>query len=218
MHILIVDDHTLFRRGLRLLLDRLYPNAKIEEAANADQAWQLVEEGGPFDFLLLDLSMPGIDGIERIRDFVIAQGDRPVIMLSARTEPDEIMQCMDAGVRGYIPKSVTENVLQNALSLAAAGEVFLPAAITKNLSSACGSPAIGSETFGQGNPLGLLTPRQRNILTLLIKGQSNKEIARNLDLRESTIKTHIKIILKKLNVQNRTQAALAATDLGWPRT
>ena len=217
MRILIADDHTLFRRGLRLLLNRLYPSAKIKEAENADQASLKIKEGGPADVLLLDLAMPGMESLQRIRDFVVAQEGYPVVIISAHTDPDEILQCIDAGVRGYVPKSVTEDVLQNALALAAAGEVFLPAVITKNLKRTSKSHPIVIEELSEGNPLRLLTPRQCDTLALLIEGQSNKEIARNLGLLESTVKAHIKVIMKKLNAQNRTQAALAATDLGWPR-
>ena len=219
MRILIADDHTLFRRGLKLLLQRLYPGADLKEAGDATEAWHAIETSGEFDFVLLDLDMPGMNGIESVRRFVGAQDEGAVIMLSAHGEPDKILQCVEAGVRGYIPKSVTEDVLQNALSLAAAGEVFLPTSITQNMARA-GSRDTPDELqhLPCDNPLRLLTRRQCDTLRLLIEGQSNKEIARNLGLLESTVKAHIKVILKKLNVQNRTQAALVATDLGWPRT
>ena len=218
MRILIADDHTLFRRGLKLLLQRLYPKATLHEAGDAEEARRTIDTTGAFDFVLLDLEMPGMNGYAGVRRFVEAQEDHPVIMLSAHVEPEQVLKCVDAGVRGYIPKSVTEDVLRHALALIEAGEVFLPTSLTQRMTRNSGREMPNELQHLPGdNPLRLLTRRQCDTLRLLIEGQSNKEIARNLGLLESTVKAHIKVILKKLNAQNRTQAALVATDLGWPR-
>jgi len=216
--ILVADDHTLFRRGLELLLQRLFPEAAIIDVADANKALQAISEDGPFDVIILDLAMPGMNGVAGVKRFVEAQPAAPVIMLSAYAESDEILECIDLGVRGYVPKSSSEEVLGHALSLVLAGEVFIPSSAVDRLNAGARRdlPA-GLQALPDDNPLRRLSARQRETLALMIEGHSNKEIARKLGLLESTVKAHIKVILKKLSAHNRTQAALIAADLGWPR-
>lgn len=216
--ILVADDHALFRRGLELLLQRLFPEAAIIDVADANKALQAISEQGPFDVVILDLAMPGMNGVAGVRRFVEAQPASPVIMLSAYAESDEIIECIGLGVRGYVPKSSSEEVLEHALSLVLAGEVFIPSTAVSKL-NASAHRDLPAELAGlaEDNPLRQLSARQRETLALMIEGHSNKEIARKLGLLESTVKAHVKVILKKLSAQNRTQAALIAADLGWPR-
>ncbi len=218
MRILIADDHTLFRRGLELLLQRIFPAIMMIGVADAHQAMQAIEEHGAFDLVLLDLAMPGMNGIAGVRRFVEHQPAAPVIILSAHVESEEILKCIQLGVRGYVPKSSSEEVLEHALSLVLAGEAFVPSAVVAQLGSGGGraQPAELANLAGD-NPLRQLTTRQRETMALMIEGRSNKEIARKLGLLESTVKAHIKVILRKLGAQNRTHAALIAADLGWPR-
>ena len=216
--ILVADDHALFRRGLELLLQCIFPAATVVGVADANKALLAIGNDGPFDVVILDLAMPGMNGIAGIRRFVEAQPAAPVIMLSAYAESDEILQCISLGVRGYVPKSSSEEVLEHALSLVLAGEIFIPSTALSKL-SANAQRNLPAELVGlaEDNPLRQLSARQRETLALMIEGHSNKEIARKLGLLESTVKAHVKVILKKLSAQNRTQAALIAADLGWPR-
>lgn len=218
MRILVADDHTLFRRGLELLLQRIFPAVILFGVADAHKAMQAIAEQEAFDLILLDLAMPGMNGIAGVRRFVESQPTTPVIMLSAHAETDEILQCINLGVRGYVPKSSSEEVLEHALSLVLAGEVFIPSVVVARLQAGAGrSLPAELANLADDNPLRQLSTRQRDTITLMIEGHSNKEIARKLGLLESTVKAHIKVILKKLSAQNRTQAALIASDLGWPR-
>ncbi|ODR98196.1 hypothetical protein AUC69_09760 [Methyloceanibacter superfactus] len=218
MHLLIADDHELFRSGFKLLVSRLFPGASLSDVSDANQAWDVLNAESAFDLVFLDLAMPGMNGIAGVRRFVERRPAVPVVILSAHSEPDEIVECMGLGVRGYIPKSASEGVLQNAVSLVLAGEIYVPVnAINQILSEGNGDVAEDLEGLPEGNPLRQLTPRQRSTLALMIEGRSNKEIARSLNLLESTVKAHVKVILRKLSAHNRTQAALIAADLGWPR-
>jgi len=218
MRILIADDHTLFRRGLRLLLSMLYPEAEIVEAADADGALAAAKTDPAPDIVLCDLTMPGMAQLAGLTALREARPDLPVVMLSANPNPDDIVRCIEAGARGYILKSSNDATLKNAISLVLAGETYLPSEAFLDgqrrwIGSRADRPAAD---FAPGNPLAALTERQRDVLTLLMAGQSNKEIARTLDLLESTVKAHVKVILDKLDAANRTQAAMVATELGWP--
>jgi len=218
LRLLIADDHILFRSGLKLVICKLFPGATLFDAGDAGEAWEVLNAEDAIDIVFLDLAMPGMNGIAGVRRFVERRPAVPIVILSAHAEPEEIIECMALGVRGYIPKSASEGVLQNAVSLVLAGELYAPARAINHILSDGGGGDLG-ELGGlpESNPLRHLTSRQRNTLALMIEGRSNKEIARNLNLLESTVKAHVKVILRKLSAQNRTQAALIAADLGWPR-
>lgn len=218
MHLLIADDHLLFRSGFKLLVSQLFPGSQLSDAGDANEAWDVLDTEESFDLVFLDLAMPGMNGIAGVRRFVERRPATPVVILSAHAEPDEIAECMGLGVRGYIPKAASESVLQNAVSLVLAGEIYVPRhAISQILSEGANDTREDLDGLPENNPLRQLTPRQRNTLALMIEGRSNKEIARSLNLLESTVKAHVKVILRKLSAHNRTQAALIAADLGWPR-
>lgn len=218
MHLLIADDHVLFRSGFKLLVSELFPGVLLADAGDANEAWDVLNTDEAFDLVFLDLAMPGMNGIAGVRRFVERRPEVPVVILSAHAEPEEIVECMGLGVRGYIPKSATESVLRNAVSLVLAGEIYVPRRAIDQILTEGGSDFTEDlDGLPESNPLRQLTPRQRSTLALIIEGRTNKEIARSLDLLESTVKAHVKVILRKLSAQNRTQAALIAADLGWPR-
>jgi DNA-binding NarL/FixJ family response regulator len=216
MNVLIVDDHALFRHGLSLTLAELFDGASISEAGNADEAIELVAgENSRFDLVLVDLVMPGMNGLEGLRLLREHLGDTPVVVVSSSEDLSDIKSALDRGARGYVLKSSAAEVLGHALPLILAGEVFVPAiALSGGEMLASGS----TETRGSGNQVSqterAMTPRQIEVLKLLAQGQSNKEIARNLDMPESTVKVHVKAILQKLGVKNRTQAAIAGMRQG----
>lgn len=216
MRILIANEHTLLRRGLTLVLKQLYPSAELMEAQNAEQALEIIQSAGPVDFFLFDSTMKSVNGVAGVKRFVNAQANAPVVLISPDAETDNILLCVEAGVRGYISNAVDEETLVHAFAIMAAGEVFLPATIMQIIARPdrhAGPDRL--EAISCDNPLRLLTRRQLDTLELLIDGLSNKEIARNLGILESTVKAHINAIMKKLNAQNRTQAAVLAAQLGW---
>lgn len=218
MKVLIADDHTLFRRGLRLLLSKLYADVEVFEAADADGALQQANEQPDLDLVLCDLAMPGMEQLRGLQALAERLPRTPIVILSAISNPDDIVRTIENGARGYILKSASDETLRHALSLVLAGETYLPSeAFLDRQRRWVGTGGQGGLRLPADNPLSTLTPRQRDVLTLLMGGQSNKEIARNLGLLESTVKAHVKIILNKLNVANRTQAAMVAADLGWPQ-
>jgi DNA-binding NarL/FixJ family response regulator len=212
MRILIVDDHTLFRRGFSLLLQRLYPEAEIEEASDVTTALEVARRIAA-DLVLLDLAMPGMEGMSGLEQLHEVLPSAAVVIVSAISDSDRIREALERGARGYVLKTINDAALKHALSLVMSGETYVPAELLqeRSLRGLVGPGGKG----GAENPLANLTDRQRDVLGLLMTGQSNKEIARDLGLLESTVKAHIKVILNKLSVANRTQAAMVATSLGW---
>lgn len=208
VRILLADDHTLFRRGLALLVRQLFPDAQVLEAMDVPAVLAMKGRLGAGDLILLDLNMPGMDGLaglERIRE---ALPEVRIAMLSATTDAVSVRTAIAAGARGYIPKSSNDEALRYAISLIQAGEVYVPPSVLSELDR----PGRALRDLPPDSPLHSLTGRQRQTLELLGRGLSNKEIARELGLLESTVKAHLKVVLKKLGAANRTQAALLANQ------
>jgi DNA-binding NarL/FixJ family response regulator len=218
MKILIADDHELFRDGLRHVLEQLDGSVSIVEASDYPQALALAESEPEISIVLLDLSMPGMpwgEGLQSLRQILPA--DVPVIVLSASDDRRHVLQAVNLGAAGFIPKTSSSRVMLSALKLVLSGGVYLPPALLDQ--NADGSYSDGSgHANGSGNgpenAASFLTPRQREVLALLGQGKSNKEIARVLQLAEGTVKLHVTAILKALNVNNRTRAVVAASQLG----
>jgi DNA-binding NarL/FixJ family response regulator len=216
MRILIADDHALFRRGLALLLGTQYSDVSIVEAADIEQALKALDEGPTPDLVLCDLAMPGMARLAGLRSLVQRLPDTPVVMLSAYADREDIVRSIEAGARGYILKSASDESLKSAISLVLAGETYLPGGVFLDEHRRwIGDHAVTGAQLPAGNPLNELTPRQRDVLSLMMGGLSNKSIARHLGLLESTVKAHVKTILDKLSASNRTQAAILAAELGW---
>ena len=204
MKIILADDHALFRDGFALLFQQLEAGAAVLEAGDLDEAMELVARHDDADLVLLDLNMPGMNGlagIKRVRD---AYPQLPVIVLSASETREIVQAVMAAGASGFIPKSSSSAVMQSAVRLVLAGGVYLPAQLLTADAAASAGPD------GQVR----LTGRQRDVLRLLAAGMSNKEICRELELGEGTIKVHIAAIYRALDVSNRTAAANVAHRLG----
>jgi len=216
MRVLIADDHTLFRRGLALLLRTHYPSVEIIEAGDVDEALRKLDSAPAPDLVLCDLAMPGMTRLAGLRDLVERLPGTPVVMLSAYADRDDIVRAIETGARGYILKSASDESLKSAISLVLAGETYLPGGVFLDSHRRwIGDQVGGGPTLPAGNPLNELTARQRDVLSLMMDGLSNKGIARNLGLLESTVKAHVKTILDKLSAANRTQAAILAAKLGW---
>jgi DNA-binding NarL/FixJ family response regulator len=212
IRVLLVDDQALFREGLRTLLSTRAEVEVVGEAANGDEALALVERLQP-DVVLMDLQMPVMDGIQataRIRD---RWPSIPVLALTTFEDDANLFGALRAGAAGYLLKDVSSETLMSALTAAARGEAFLQSTVTGRVVAAF---ARMMEVGGRpAEALVMpLSPREREIVTLLGSGASNKEIADRLCLAEGTVKNHVTSILTKLDVRDRTQAAIRARQLG----
>ena len=211
MKLLLVDDHALFRSGLRLLLREFSAEIEFFEAGNPADALAFADKA--FDLILLDLSMPGTHGtsaLERMREAFV---DMPIVVLSSEDDPGLIRQVIDLGASGFIPKSSTHRILISALQLILAGGVYLP----MHVLSKSTRPALAltaSDSSAPDVPVPGMTDRQYEVLLKAVRGQSNKMIARSLLLSEGTVKAHLSAAFRILGVSNRTEAVYAAAQLG----
>ena len=212
MKILIIDDHALLRDALARVLIGLIPDATVLEAADPESAFKTIERESDLDLVLLDLSLPGMHGLTALRSL---RDDYPaiaVVVVSATADRDSVKQVLDAGAMGFIPKSSSNEVMKNALRLVLAGSVYVPPELVGRGAAAQAIEIDAAQ--GQRTPSDIgLTERQAQILALMMDGQSNKRICRELNLAESTVKNQISAILKTLNATSRTQAVLAVGRL-----
>lgn len=209
MKVLLADDHALFRSGLSYVLSELDDDLDILEAEDLPQALEIARGSSGLDLAIVDLKMPGMSGVSGIEEMKSIIPDTPIVVISAYEDRDHILQAIDAGAAGYIPKSLSGDVLIGAIKLIFSGGVYLPKAILSQ---------PGGIFMGEGDPpstksRGGLTKRQFDVLQQMRKGASNKEIARELSLSEGTVKLHVTAILKTLDVDNRTQAVVKASQL-----
>lgn len=209
-HILIADDHALVRGGIVTALQRLYPDARIYEACSAREALQCANQlPRELDLALVDLFMPDMDGFEFLRQLCDEHPALPVAVLSASDDEDHVRKALAIGAAGFISKSVPEHEFANALHIVSSGGTYPPAG-QRRAFAVTSRPPAGADTQAPGD----LTSRQREILNLLGQGKSNKQIARELDLSENTVKVHVSAILRTLKLENRTQAGLIAGKIG----
>lgn len=202
MKAILADDHALFRDGFALLLKQLEPQATVLEAASLDEALLQAERNPDTDLLLLDLSMPGMDGVDSVQGLLNRFPDIPVVILSATESRPLVEALLEIGVAGFIPKSSSSQIMFSALRLVLSGGVYIPPQL------------LGSGfELPDGSLLSRLTERQREVLRLLADGKTNKQICRELDLSEGTVKAHLNAVYRMLGVANRTEAALLARRL-----
>jgi DNA-binding NarL/FixJ family response regulator len=207
MRILLADDHDLFRAGLSMVLQGLGEGIDVTQAASLSEAIAYADEFPEFDLALLDLNMPAMQGISGLRKFRQQFPGIPVVMVSASDSPADAQQALDAGASGYIHKSSPPQVVLSALQLVMAGGVYVP---PQALLREAVEPEPHSVEKGK---LGGLTARQLDVLRLLAEGKPNKLIARELGLSEGTVKIHLSTIFRVLDVNNRTEAVLAAQSM-----
>lgn len=197
MKILIVDDHALFREGLCHVLKGLNGSVCIMEAANYGSAFDVLAEHQDLDLMLLDLNIPGKDGFSILDAASKHYPTLPIAVLSASGDKGDVERVMKTSAMGYIHKNTSSKVMIGAVRLILDGGVYTPPSSIFN-EAAC----------SEDQSISALTPRQREVLTMLVSGASNKEIATDLDIAEATIKMHVTSIFRALGVKNRTQAAL----------
>lgn len=210
MHILLVDDHKLFREGMRYVLEDGMAveyeadNLKLYEASDSVGAFECIKNNPQIDLVLLDLKIPGNERMSTLKNIVAHFPLIPVVILSASQSRADIKSALDCGAMGFIPKDSSSSAVVNAIRLVLSGNIYLPPIFMQDV-------AVNSEGVSANSAL---TDRQVDVISLMARGMSNKEIASDLELAEATVKMHITNIMRILEVSNRTQAVLKAERLG----
>ena len=211
MKILLIDDHSLFRDGMQLVLNKLDENIQTLNASSYEDALPLMQANTDLDLVLLDLGLPGLSDIEALKSVRKNLPSTPVVVLSSNDDGAKVNEILNLGAQGYIPKSTSSDVLIQSLKLVLSGGVYIPPEILSQMGDESNNPEV-KQVDEADIPL---TPRQHEVLVRMIHGNSNKEIGRLLDMAESTVRVHVAAILKALDVSNRTRAAHLAVQKGW---
>lgn len=214
MKLIVADDHALFRDALVHYIERAESDAEIVQVSDLHGVIDGVEGGFQPDLILLDLRMPGMNGIAGLKTIRQTYPDIPVVLLSGLAETAEVQDAMRLGARGYFPKTMSGKMMMQGMRRIIAGEDFIPVDYNtqKMMPSYYGEPR--SETISASPPPVDLTRREREVLGYLLRGASNKEIVRALDVQVVTVKLHVRGLCRKLGAANRTQAALKAQKIG----
>lgn len=203
IRLLLVDDHEIVREGLRTMLHEEEDIQVIGEAQNGKQAITLFQNLNP-DVVLMDLAMPDMDGVEVTRRLIAQFPDAKILILTSYPEESRVREAVGAGVIGYLMKNILRTELTNAIRSAARGLSTFAGEVQRQL----------LDSKPQHNPFQILTERETDVLRLLAHGLSNKQIASTLSITEGTVKGYVSAILVKLEVDDRTQAALFAVKHG----
>ena len=215
----VVDDHTLFRRGLNALLQQYDGMEVIGEAGDAAEALRLAPKLQP-DIVLLDNHLPGVSGIDAVKDLRRLMPRTRVLMLTVSEDAQDLSAALRNGAQGYLLKTMEGDVLADAIRRAARGEpvvsVELMGKLVEAFQAQDGPLAVPPDAAGSSAsvqaPTPALTPREEEVLSEIARGASNKDIARTLSIAETTVKIHVQHILRKLGLSSRVQAAVYAAD------
>lgn len=217
--IIIIDDHQLFREGVKRILDFEDTFDVVAEGDDGTEAVRLYEENQP-DVVLMDINMPGKNGVEATADLLAEYPDAKVIMLSIHDDETYVTHALKSGALGYMLKEMDADEIVEAIKVVALGGSYLHPKVTKNLVAEFRrlSEHENKGSFHQTEirrPFHLLTKRECEVLQLLTDGQSNRTIGETLYISEKTVKNHVSSILQKMNVNDRTQAVVTAIKNGW---
>ena len=205
--IVIADDHPLFRGALRQAIASLMPAARVVEANGMEELNDTLGTEKDVDLILLDLTMPGVQGFSGLIALRAQHPELPVVIVSANEEPVVIRRAVEFGASGFIPKSLNVDAIGTAIATVLAGDTWTPPEIDLNASE-------DKESANLVRRLATLTPQQVRVLMMLSEGLLNKQIAYELGVSEATVKAHVSAILDKLGVDSRTQAVIAAAKIG----
>jgi two-component system, NarL family, response regulator LiaR len=208
IRVLVVDDHAVVRQGLRTFLELQGDIVVVGEAADGEQALSAVSALEP-DVVLMDLVMPRLDGVGAMRELRERLPKTRVIVLTSFTDDEKLLPAVQAGAAGYLLKNAEPAELARAVRAAHAGEAVIDPQVAARLLTSIATPVQAHDD---------LTPREREVLELIARGFSNKRIARELEIAEKTVKTHVGHVLAKLGVADRTQAAVHAVRAGLTRS
>jgi DNA-binding NarL/FixJ family response regulator len=212
MKVLLLDDHVLVREAMRGVIAELQPEASVIEAATSADGLSLMRQHADVALVMLDVGLPDRNGLEALEELRELYPATSVVMLSGSNDRDSVARALAKGALGFIPKSASRDVLVSAIRLVLAGGIYIPPEILNESQPV----AVPPTPLDLRTPAELgLTPRQVDVLALMMQGKSNKLICRQLKLAEPTVKNHVSAILKALGAVNRTEAALAAAKLNW---
>ncbi len=218
MKILVADDHELFLKGLEFILRDFLPDAELIFVKNYQELFNEIGRAADFDLILTDLAMPGANWNEAISRIHATLPETPIIILSAVFDKEIVHKTIEQGAAGYIPKTSPNAVILSAINLVLSGGVYIPPELLsdtlRNEFDVLKQVEKITEDQNVEENLKILTPRQIDVLGLISKGYSNKQIAYELGLTEGTVKLHVTAILKLLKVYNRTAAVIEAARLG----
>jgi len=216
MKVLVIDDHALIRDALRRVLKELRRDAAVLEASSAAEALEIIAKHADIGLILLDLNLPDRDGFSLLAELRASHPTVSVVVLSALQDRANVVRALEAGALGYIPKSAKRKVMLSALELVFAGGIYIPPEIMGRDLASTSLPSQPHRPRPQMSPSDLgLSERHIEVLALLMKGNNNKVIGRTLNLAEPTVKNHVTAILRALKVTNRTEAVIAANEMGW---
>lgn len=210
--ILIADDHPLFREAIHNVIQDGFPGSEILETADLDSALSMTLEHDDLDLVLLDLNMPGMHGLNGLINLRNEAPTIPVVIVSAEQDKQIVLQAITYGACGFITKSSPRAQMTEAIEQILNGNVYLPSDIIRSQKTTTRRSQHNEQSIPP-ELLQALTRKQLLVLERMTKGESNKQIAYNLDIAETTVKAHVSAILRKLNVHNRVQAILSAGDI-----
>lgn len=215
MKLLLADDHAMFRDALVDYLQRTELNADVTIAKDMNEVMEVMQGGDKFDLVMLDFRMPGMDDLRGLESLLEHYPDTRAVILSGMARTKDVEKAMDMGAAGYLPKTLTGKALINGIYKVMAGEKYVAIDYNTNeiMASSKGHEDEDADVADSGAKADL-TPRESEVLEFLLRGASNKEIARSLDLQVVTVKLHVRGICRKLGAKNRTQAALKAQQMG----
>ena len=217
MKILIADDHELFLQGLEFILQKQYPEAEIVSASSYTDIFTILQKQKDFDLILTDLAMPGAKWLDALKKIHSECPEVPIIIISAVFDRTILQKTFDIGVSGYVSKSFSNNLIISAINLVMAGGMYVPPEVLQMSVQSSPEPMkelLESLSDNEEVDNKILTPRQKDVLNYLAEGLPNKEIAYRLGLSEGTVKIHITLLLRALDVTNRLAAVRKAVQMG----